>query len=70
VATSVLIVIVIVVVAIVVILIPIMLGLPAAVSSIPPLVILIPATLPFSIQIPPPFLGLVAVFAMSFDRSV
>ena len=60
----------IVVVVIVVILIPIMLSFPAVISRVPPLVILIPATLSFSVQIAPPFLGLVAVFTMFFDGSV
>jgi hypothetical protein len=61
---------VVIVIVIVVISIPIMLGFPAVFSPVPPLVILIPTTLPFSVQIPPPFLGLMAVLAMFFDRSV
>jgi hypothetical protein len=59
-----------IIIVVTVISIPIMLGFPAVISPVPPLVILIPATLPFSIQIPPPFLGLVAALAMFFDGFV
>jgi hypothetical protein len=63
-------VIVIVMVVIVVILVPIALGFPPVFSPVPPLVILIPTTLPLLIQSPTPFLGLVAVLTIPLDRSV
>ena len=50
--------------------VPVVLGFPALISPVPPLVILIPTTLPFSIQVPPSFLGLVAVLAILLDRPV
>jgi hypothetical protein len=37
---------------------------------IPPLMILIPTTLPFGIQISPPFIRCAAVFALVVDRFV
>jgi hypothetical protein len=40
------------------------------VFSIPPLVIGIPATLPFGVQVSPPVLGFAAVIAFVADRSV
>jgi hypothetical protein len=55
---------------IVVFLVPILLGFPAVVSSVPPLMILIPAALPFCIQITPSLLGVVAVLAVFLDRSI
>jgi|HubBroStandDraft_6_1064221.scaffolds.fasta_scaffold08378_5 hypothetical protein len=61
---------IVVVMIIVMILIPVMLGFPPVVSSIPPLVILIPATLPFCVQIASPFLGLVAVLTIFLDRPI
>ena len=51
-------------------LVPILLGFPAVFFPIPPLMILIPAALPFCIQIPPPLLGFVAMLAVFLDRSV
>ena len=61
---------VVIVIVITVISIPIMLGFPAVFFSVPPLVILVPTTLSFAVQIPTLFLGLMAVLAMFFDRSV
>lgn len=55
---------------VVVAVVPILLGFPAVLSSIPPLVILIPAALPFRVQIPAPLLGFAAVLAISLDRPV
>jgi hypothetical protein len=49
---------------------PIVLSLPSMVFPIPPLMILIPTTLPFGIQITPPFIGFAAVIALVTDRSV
>ena len=49
---------------------PIVLGLPSMVSPIPPLMMLIPTTLPFGIQIAASVLGLVAVLAILLDRPV
>jgi hypothetical protein len=46
---------------------PIALGFPAMLSRVPPLVTLVPTTIPFGIQIPTPFLGLMAVLAMLLD---
>jgi hypothetical protein len=54
----------------IVILLPIVLGLPAMILPVPPLAILIPASLPFGIQIPPPVLGLTAVVAAFLDGSI
>jgi len=51
-------------------LIPVVLGLPAMVSSVPPLMILVPAALPFGVEISPPIIGLAAVIALVVDRSV
>ena len=61
---------IVVVMIVVAILVPILLGLPSVFSSIPPLMISIPATLPFRIQVPSPLLGFVAVLAVLLDRSV
>jgi hypothetical protein len=49
---------------------PIMLSLPSMFFPIPPLMILIPATLPFGIQISPPVIRFAAVIALVVDRSV
>lgn len=49
------------------IVIPILFGLPAVLFSIPPLVVLFPATLAFSVQIAAPVLGFTAVFAVIVD---
>lgn len=49
---------------------PIMLGFPAMIFSIPPLVILAPATLSLFIQLSPPVLGCAAVLAVVVDRFV
>lgn len=49
---------------------PIVLSLPSMVFPIPPLMIRIPTTFPFGIQISPPFIRFSAVFAPVVDRSV
>jgi hypothetical protein len=49
---------------------PTVLSFPAMIFSVPPLVILIPAMLPFGVQIPPAVFGLGAVLALVMDRSV
>ncbi len=49
---------------------PIVLRLPSMVFPIPPLMMLIPTTLPFGIQISPPFIRFSAVFAPVVDRFV
>ena len=49
---------------------PIVLSFPSMVFSVPPLVILIPTTFPFGIQIPPAVLGVAAVLALVVDRFV
>jgi hypothetical protein len=49
---------------------PIVLSFPAMVFSIPPLVMGIPATLPFGIQVSPPVIGGAAVITPVADRSV
>ena len=54
----------------IVIVIPVLFGLPTMLFSIPPLVVLIPATLTFGVQIPAAALGLRAVIAMVMDGSV
>jgi hypothetical protein len=51
-------------------LVPIAFGFPAMFSRVPPSVMLAPTTISFGIQIPTPFLGLVAVLAMLLDRPV
>ena len=61
---------IVIVMIVVTILVPILLGLPSVFSSIPPLMIFIPAMLPFRIQFTPPLLGFVAVLAILLDRSV
>lgn len=61
---------IVIVMIVVTILVPILLGLPSVFSSIPPLMIFIPAMLPFRNQITPPLLGFVAVLAILLDRSV
>jgi hypothetical protein len=47
-----------------------MLGFPAMIFSVPPLVILSPATFPLGIQIPPPFVRFAAVFTPVMDRLI
>jgi hypothetical protein len=64
------IVITVVIAVVIVIAVPIALGFPALVSSVPPLVILIPATIPFCIQIAASLRSLVAVLAILLDRLV
>ena len=49
---------------------PVMLGFPSIFFSVPPLMIPIPATLPFCVQISPPVVGLMAAFALIMDRSI
>jgi hypothetical protein len=49
---------------------PIVLSLPSMLSPIPPLMILIPTTLPFGIQISPPVIGYAAVLTSVVDRFV
>ena len=53
-----------------VILLPIVLSFPSMFFPVPPLVILIPTTFPFGIQIPPPVLGFTAMLALVVDRFV
>jgi len=55
---------------IVMIVIPVVLSLPSMFSPIPPLVMLIPTTLPFGIQFSPPFIRFAAVLAPVMDRPV
>ena len=62
--------IIIVMIVIVAILVPAMPGFPSMFPPVPPLVIPIPATLPFRIQIATPILGLVAALTMLFDSFV
>jgi len=62
--------IIVVVIVIAVVLIPILLGLPPVFSPVPPLVILIPATLSFLIQIVSSGLGLAAVLTIPLDGSI
>jgi hypothetical protein len=50
--------------------IPIVLSFPTMFSSIPPLVIHIPAAFPLGIQIPAPRIGVTAVFALVVDRPI
>jgi len=52
------------------IMLPIVLSLPSMFSPIPPLVMLIPTTLPFGIQFSPPFIRFAAVLAPVMDRPV
>jgi hypothetical protein len=49
---------------------PIVLSLPSMLSPIPPLMIFIPTTLPFGIQISPPVIGYAAVLTPVVDRFV
>ena len=49
---------------------PIVLRLPSMVLPIPPLMILIPTTLPFGVQLSPPFIRCAAVIALVVDRFV
>ena len=55
---------------VIMIVIPVVLSLPSMFSPIPPLVMLIPTTLPFGIQFSPPFIGFAAVLAPVMDRPV
>ncbi len=50
--------------------IPVLLGLPAMFFSVPPLMILIPTTSAFGVQITPAIFGLTAVLAVVADRFV
>lgn len=50
--------------------IPIVLGLPAVFSPIPPLMVRIPATLSFGVQVSAPSIGVAAVLASVVDRFV
>jgi hypothetical protein len=54
----------------VMIVVPILFGLPTMFFSIPPLVVLFPATLAFGIQIATAVLGFAAVFAVIVDRFI
>jgi hypothetical protein len=47
-----------------------MLGFPTMISSVPPLMILSPATFPFGVQIPPPLVRCTAVFTSVMDRLI
>jgi hypothetical protein len=55
---------------VIVIVVPVLLGFPAMILSVPPLVILIPTVSTFGVQIPAAVFGLVAVIAMITDGSV
>ena len=55
---------------VVVIVIPIVLSLPSMLFPIPPLMILVPTTLPFGVQVSPPFISFAAMLAPFLDRSV
>ena len=59
-----------VIVIVVRILIPIVLGLPAMFSPVPPLMIPAPTALAFGIQIVPPLLGLVTALAVLLNGSI
>jgi len=50
--------------------IPIVLSLPTMFFPIPPLMVLIPTSLPFGVQVSPPILRLAAVLAVIADRFV
>lgn len=50
--------------------VPAVLGLPVMILTVPPLMVFIPATLTFRIQVAASIVGLVAVFAMVMDRAV
>ena len=58
------------VITVMLITVPIALAFPAMLSRVPPLITLIPTTVPLGIQIPTPFVLLVAVLATLLDRSV
>jgi len=51
----------------VVIVVPVLLGFPAMFVAVPPLVILVPTTLPFGVQIAPAIFGFAAVPAVVMD---
>jgi hypothetical protein len=55
---------------VIMIMLPIVLSLPSMIFPIPPLMMLIPTTLPFGIQISPPVLGFAAVLALVVDGFV
>ena len=55
---------------VIMIMLPIVLSLPSMVFPIPPLMILIPTTFPFGIQISPTFIRFAAMFALVADRFV
>jgi hypothetical protein len=57
-------------VIVVVAVIPVLFCLPAMLSPVPPLVVLIPATLPFGIQVATPILGFPAVVSMIVNGSI
>ena len=51
----------------VVIVVPVLLGFPAMFMAVPPLMILVPTTPPFGIQIAPAIFGFAAVLAVVMD---
>ena len=55
---------------VIVFVVPVLLGLPTMLFSVPPLMVLIPTVLAFGVQIPAAALGLRAVIAMIVDGSV
>jgi hypothetical protein len=56
-----------VVIVIVVVVIPVVLGFPAVLSRVPPLMVGPPTALAFGIQVAPPLLGFMAALAMPLD---
>ena len=55
---------------VIMIVIPVVLSLPSMFFPVPPLMMLIPTTLPFGIQFSPPFIRFAAVLAPVMDRPV
>jgi hypothetical protein len=55
---------------VIVFVVPVLLGLPTMLFSVPPLMVLFPTVLAFGVQIPAAALGLRAVIAMVVDGSV
>ena len=55
---------------VIVVAIPVLLGLPAMLVAVPPLMVRLPATLPFSVKVAPAVFGLTAVFAVVCDGAV
>jgi hypothetical protein len=55
---------------IVVIVIPVLLGLPAMIFTIPPLVVLLPAMLAFGVQVAAAIFGLAAVFSIRVNGMI